>query len=137
MADTPNYEEHPDHRDFARCAAPFRKAQASIRTIIEDMRRVPHSSGQFLADCLTDLLGDVAAFVKIDRYDAGPNDEAETKAIIDELYWKVSEETPPDFSRLEALKAQRQHYTPETAGKALFAGILNTWAGLPNRGNIS
>jgi len=126
MADTPNYEEHPDHRDFARCAAPFRKAQASIRTIIEDMRRVPHSSGQFLADCLTDLLGDVAAFVKIDRYDAGPNDEAETKAIIDELYWKVSEETPPDFSRLEALKAQRQNHQPGIAFASIAGAIANT-----------
>lgn len=125
MTDAPNYDEFPNHREMTRCSAPFRKAQASIKTIIDDMRRVPHSSAQFLADCLTDLLGEVTAFVTLDRYDAGPNDIADAQAMIETMWWKQPAETPPDFSRLEREKAERQQYTPETAGKALFAGILN------------
>jgi hypothetical protein len=129
MTDAPNYDEIPDHREMTRCAAPFRKAQASIKAIIDDMRRVPHSSAQFLADCLTDLLGDVAAFVKIDRYDAGPNDEAETKAIIEAVWWKVSEETPPDWSRLEAMKRERLACSHSVAGRAVQGAIVNTTGG--------
>lgn len=126
MTDAPNYDEFPNHREMTRCAAPFRKAQASIKTIIDDMRRVPHSSARFLADCLTDLLGDVTAFVTLDRYDAGPNDIADAQAMIETMWWKQPAETPPDFSRLEREKAERQTLPPSIAYAALAGGIATT-----------
>lgn len=126
MSDTPNYNEFPDHREMTRCAAPFRKAQASIKAIIDDMRRVPHSSAQFLADCLTDLLGEVTAFVTLSKYDAGPDSDEETKALIDAMHWKQAADAPP-----AALPppAPRASLAPSIGWAALAGAIVNTTGG--------